>query len=666
MFVQCIPDSPLPILPTARRLICFLFCALAAAGAAFPAAAQDAAPAQTIWRLLDYMSVDYPGAVADGTVINASEFAEMNEFAGQVRTRMEAMPATSAKAGLVVRAAALQRLVGAHEDGPVVTRTARALAADLIVAYPVPLAPTALPDRARGAALYAENCSSCHGVAGRGDGSMAAQLDPHPIAFTDASRARQRSPFALYQVIDQGIDGTAMPSFAHLSAQDRWDLAYYVGAFAFTDVTAGERIWTSTPALHGRVPDLKTLSSLTAASLDDVASPADANAVVGYLRTHPETLTQSRPLTLDIARQKLRASLQAYQAGQHTQARDLALAAYLDGIEPVEPVLAARAGALKGRIEVAMGGLRSAMAAEAPLTTVQAQVRSIESLLDEADGVLAPDQATGISSFVGAFTILLREGLEALLIVVAILAFLKKAERPDMLRYVHGGWTSALAAGALTWAVATFFIGVSGASRELTEGFGSLFAAVVLLSVGIWMHGKSQADAWQRYIREKLTAVLTARSAWVLFGFTFVVVYREVFETILFYATLWAQGNGGAVLAGAGSAIVVLAAIGWTMLRYSRTLPIGTFFAYSSALIAVLAVVLSGKGVAALQEAGLISVNRLAGFPSIDWLGVSPTREGVIAQVATGLVVAVGFWLNSRPRKPQIDAGDAANAPTES
>src|SRR3546814_11197385 len=83
-----------------------------------------------------------------------------------------------------------------------------------------------------------------------------------------------------------------------------------------------------------------------------------------------------------------------------------------------------------------------------------------------------------------------------------MIAFLRKAERSDVLPYVHAGWIGALAAGGVTWAVATYAIGVSGASRELTEGFGSIFAAVVLLSVGIWMHGKAQADQRQRIGRE--------------------------------------------------------------------------------------------------------------------------------------------------------------------
>src|SRR3546814_3784447 len=89
-----------------------------------------------------------------------------------------------------------------------------------------------------------------------------------------------------------------------------------------------------------------------------------------------------------------------------------------------------------------------------------------------------------------------------------MMAFLRKTGRTDVMGYVHGGWVSALAAGGLTWFVATYFIGVSGASRELTEGFGSLFAAIILISIGIWMHGKSNAEAWQRYIKEKISAAL--------------------------------------------------------------------------------------------------------------------------------------------------------------
>jgi len=351
---------------------------------------------------------------------------------------------------------------------------------------------------------------------------------------------------------------------------------------------------------------------------------------------------------LTLARLRLQQSREAYRAGDQSRARDLALSAYLDGFEPSEPAIAVRDAALLRDVETAMTNLRAAIGNKAAVADVDASNARVVALFDRVEAVLNPTEADGGAGFLGAFTILLREGLEALLIVVTMLAFLRKAERVDMTRYVHIGWVSALLAGAATWAVATNLIQISGASREMTEGFGSLIAAVVLIGVGIWMHGKGQADAWQIYIKEKLSQALTKKSAWFLFAMAFVVVYREVFETILFFTALWSQGEGVAMLAGAAAAIVFLAGIAWVMLRYSRRLPIGKFFSWSAILMAALAVVLTGKGVAGLQEAGLVDV-RSAAVPRIDILGLYPTWEGVIAQSLVILALVVGFWRASRP-----------------
>lgn len=125
-------------------------------------------------------------------------------------------------------------------------------------------------------------------------------------------------------------------------------------------------------------------------------------------------------------------------------------------------------------------------------------------------------------------------------------------------------------------------------------------------------------------------------------------VYREVFETILFYIAIWNEKNAGAILAGAGAAVVALAVTAWALLRYGRALPVGKFLAYSSALIAILCVVLMGKGVSALQEAGWLPVNQLAGFLRIEVLGVYPTIQGIAAQVATAALLLIGFRYNQR------------------
>ena len=266
---------------------------------------------------------------------------------------------------------------------------------------------------------------------------------------------------------------------------------------------------------------------------------------------------------------------------------------------------------------------------------------------------MAPEAASEISTFLGAFTILLREGIEAILVVIAMIAFVKKSQRSEVLPYIHGGWIAALFAGVATWVVATYFVSISGASREMTEGIGALLAAVILVSVGIWMHGKSQAEEWRRYIQEKMGKALSRGSAWFLFGLAFVVVYREAFETILFYAALWNPQSSGIILAGALSAVALLALIAWAMLRYSRKLPITQFFRYSAILIAILALILAGKGVGAFQEAGVLSATFIAGLPRLAELGFFPTVETIGAQLLTLLALIAGFRVSRSPSGPQ-------------
>ncbi len=642
-----------------RRLV-----AVVALLLALPSAAQEASPVQTAWRLLDYIAVDYTEAVRGGRVVNEAEYAEMTEFAGTARDLLAGLPASDARARLIADADRLKQLIAAKAAPEKVAASARGLARELLAAHPLPLAPASPPDPARGAQLYASQCASCHGLSGDGHGPAAAGLDPPPIAFTDFDRARQRSVFALYQVIEQGIDGTSMPSFAALPAQDRWALAFHVGQLAFPADTAraGEKEWSTNAAAREALPNLEALTQVTPAALAERLGQANADAITAYLRNQPDAILPKAETSLALARTRLAESVAAYEAGNRRRATDLALSAYLDGFEPVEPVLAARNGSLMAQIEGAMGELRARISRGAPPAEVRAQAEMVTTLFAEAETEIAPEQASPTSSFVGAFTVLLREGLEALLIVIAIVAFLRKSNRTDVLPYVHGGWVAALAAGVGTWWAATRLVDISGASRELTEGFGALFAAAVLLWVGIWMHGKSNAQAWQAYIRDKLDRALSKRSAWFLFGLAFLIVYREVFETILFYAALWSQGGGAALLAGAGAGAALLAVIAWAMLRYSRKLPITQFFAWSSALIAVLAVVLAGKGVSAIQEAGLLNVAPLPFVPRIEILGLYPTVQGVLLQIATLVALLIGFWLNNRraPRDPARPAASGA------
>ncbi|MFA6230583.1 MAG: cytochrome c/FTR1 family iron permease [Rhodanobacter sp.] len=634
----------------------WLLLAIAPARALSLSAPGNDAVVQQTWQMLDYLATDYAGAVKDGAVTSPSEYAEMQEFAGTARQRLRSLPRDNGSATLLTQADALIDAIDARKPAPEVARMAHALGDALLQNYPVTTAPTQAPDLARGAMLYQQSCAACHGASGHGDGPAGRQLDPPPIDFTDQSRADQRSALSLYEVISQGVKGTAMTSYAmQLSTQDRWALAYYVGSLAYPAATAtAAAAWQGDATTRQRIADLKDLSHVRVNALAETIGTEQARAIVGQLRRHPETL-QTSSRGLELARSQLAASVKAYQSGNSSEATRLALSAYLDGVEPVEPVLNARDPELRVTVETAMGAYRTALSRQTPVGEIRDRAASIDALLQRAQ--LATTQSAGepAAVFLGAFTILVREGLEALLVVVALLAFLGKAGRTAAVRYVHAGWTSALVAGGLTWAAASYVISISGAGRELTEGLSSLFAAAVLISVGLWMHQKSIGGRWQRYLKEKMTAALSRRSAWFLFALAFISVYREVFETILFYAALWNDGEHGWLLGGIAAGALVLGAVAWVLMRGSRRLPLATFFAASSALIAVLALVLTGKGVAALQEAGWVAVSPLP-LPRIGLLGVYPTSQSMLAQALVLVLLILGFAWNLRQRRDR--AGD--------
>jgi high-affinity iron transporter len=623
--------------------------ALVAFGWAASAQAQapDAAlGARQLWQLIDYVAVDYGGAVEHGKVASESEYAEMQDFTDNATKQIAALPAHPAKPAISAAIADLRGAVMGKAEAEEVKRLAHRANELLIAAYPIPVAPKALPNLAHGASLYAAQCASCHGATGGGDGTLAATLDPKPIAFSDQHRAQSRSLMALYQVVSQGVAGTSMPNFSSLSEADRWDLAFFVGGLSF-DAAArarGEKLWKADAALRAHFPDFAAVTTSTQEAVAAKVGMETARDVTAYIRSKPGDATAHQQSGLALSRARLADSLAALHAGDRVAATRLGLSAYLDGFEPIEPMVGARNKSLLAAVESAMLGYRSAVA-NGSLTEAEAKARELTQLFTYVESELGDAKADPMTTFVGALTILLREGVEALLIVIGIIAFLRKAERKDVLPHVHAGWMGALVAGMLTWLAATYLVTISGASREVSEGVGSVFAALVLLSVGLWMHQKSSAGRWQEYLSGKLSAAMTRRTAWSLFALSFIAVYREVFETVLFYSALAADGNGGALLAGFVAAVVLLALIAWALLRSSARMPIGKFFSFTSGFVAVLAVILMGKGVAALQEAGWIGVTPI-NFPRIDMLGVLPTAETLGTQAIILAILVAGFGFN--------------------
>ena len=636
------------------RVVALFIASCAALGGAManPTASSEQQVRQ-LWQLMDYVAVDYSGAVANGVVISDLEYQEMREFTDSALSQSKALPTHASREQLVALASELGDAVKQKAAPDRVAALAHKASSLLLASYPIPVAPRSAPDLAQGQRLYMTQCATCHGATGAGDGPAAKQLEPKPIAFTDKERARARSLLALYQVTSLGVDGTSMPSFKALPEQDRWALAFYVGTLSFEPAAKerGAALLQKDAQVRAALQDLTAVTTATENSLTQRLGAAKATDALAFARSQPQAIAGAQLVGIPLARGQMRASLNAFEAGNAAEATRLALSAYLDGFEPLEAALESRNKDLLVDVERNMQLYRVAVSAK-QAEEVAAKARRLDQLFSQVEGELSAGRNDAMTSFVAALTILLREGVEAMLIVIAMIAFLRKAERPEALRYVHGGWIAALAAGGVTWAVATYVVGISGASREVTEGLSSLLAAAVLLSVGLWMHQKSSAGRWQAFLRDKLSAAMTKRSAWALFLLAFIAVYREVFETVLFFSALAADGHSTALLGGLVAGLALLAILAFVFLRTSARMPIGQFFALSSILVAVLAVVLAGKGISGLQEAGWLSATPMGAW-RVPALGIYPTLQTAVAQTAVLLAALFGFSLNAlRARQP--------------
>jgi high-affinity iron transporter len=615
--------------------------------------AADSPSVQLLVHILDYLAVDYGGAVKDGTVADEGEYKEQLDFAAQARELIPRLAPRAESADLTTQADRLVGLVRDKASAAQVAAQAGELRWAVIRAYRVDVAPKRPPDLRVGAALYAANCGVCHGAEGRGDGPGASGLDPKPRNFHDRDRMAQLSLYSLYSTIALGVRGTAMVGFPALSDDQRWALAFYVAGLGDSSAERqrGMALWKAGKSREA-FGDLASIATRSERELEARYGP-DAPPLVAFLRSEPDALGATGNAALNTSLRLLRESREAYRAGRAREAQDLAVSSYLDGFELAEASLDAVDHRLRAEGEAAMLRYRALIRDGAPLAEVEGQAAKIEALLGRARSALEVGGLSPGAAFASAFIILLREGLEAFLVVAALIAILVKSGRRDVLPWVHGGWIAALLVGAATWWFASYTMSVSGATRETTEGVTALLAAAVLLYVGFWMHGKSHAQRWQQFLEHRLAGALSAKTMGALALVSFLAVYREVFETVLFYQALAAQAGPDAawpLLGGLGAAALTLLVLGWIIVRSSLSMPLGLFFGVSSVLIGLLAVVFAGKGVAALQEAGVLPIHGVA-LPSLPLAGVYPNIEGLLVQAVLLVIVAVGFaWMSRTPR----------------
>jgi high-affinity iron transporter len=605
--------------------------------------------AQKIVHILDYIAVEYGNIVQDGRITDQDEYEEQREFSQQLTLLVNLLPQAADISVMKVYAHQLSQTIEQRGTGDKVAELCNIMSLKIIEMFQVGVAPRVAPKLENADKLFLENCAVCHGEQGYGDGPRAAVLQPAPANFHDRERQQHRSVFSLYNTISLGVDGTAMPAFSELTSQQRWQLAFYVSNFFASDVerAKGEAFLAETKSR----PAIKNLRQLAQTTPAQVAGEygADSMAELAYLRSKPAELQEQTIAPLQVAEDSLRASLLAYQNGDKQSAYDLAVAAYLDGFELAEVRLDSADPELRQQIESAMLQYRDMIKHDASIVEVQEAHKKIAELLSSAHQTLHTSNLSSSVNFLSALLTLLREGVEAILILAAISAVLIKTGRSDMIRYIHYGWIFALLLGGITWFVAGHFLNISGANREMTEGITALASAAMLIYVGFWLHKQTYAMHWQHFIRVKVSSSLTNSALTGLAAVAFIAVYREVFESILFFHTLWLQTNPeghNQILSGMITAAVLLVLIAWGVFKFSVRLPLKLFFRVNSVFLYLLAIVFAGKGIAALQEAGKLRVDPVHFF-EIDALGIFPNLESLGIQ-AMMIAIAVSLYIMSR------------------
>ncbi|MGH7584603.1 MAG: FTR1 family iron permease, partial [Gemmatimonadales bacterium] len=447
-----------------------------------------------------------------------------------------------------------------------------------------------------------------------------------------------------------------MPAFeTQLSAADRWAVALYASTLR-----------QARPS--GTVPpELQAFPSVAVLTDSEVLAALGAGATAGRLAAvrdfQPATGgTAASAAIFATVRGQIARSVALARSGQPKVAADTAFDAYME-FEKVEGDVRARDASLASDLEAAFATLRTRAAGGATANELDTVQRDIAALLERAERVVS-DRMSPTNLFIQSLVIMLREGFEAILIIGALIAFLVKAGAAHRRRDIHIGVGAAVAMSLLTAVLLETVFVLSSAHREALEGATMLVAVVVLFYVSYWLLSKIEVAKWTAFVKRRLNVAVSGGSAFALALAAFLAVYREGFETVLFYKALLVEAGPlsttflpvtAGILIGAAALAVVYVAIN----RWGVRIPLKPFFAVTSGFLYYMAFVFAGKGVAELQEGRIISETILLGWPRFPALGIYPTVESMAAQGLLALLAVVAVvWLFTRRRSGKAPPPD--------
>lgn len=297
---------------------------------------------------------------------------------------------------------------------------------------------------------------------------------------------------------------------------------------------------------------------------------------------------------------------------------------------------------------------------EKDMVTAKAYLRStpVESdkalkVIEKMHGYLSGLNGATSYSTIDVITIILREGLEALLVVIALLGFLKKSGQDDKKNWVYGGVLTGLFV-SITLAITVKLIFTSGAfgnNNFLIAGWTGVFAAVMLLYVSYWLHSKSNVSEWNSYIKDKSTKALATGSLFSLGFLAFLAVFREGTETVLFYIGMASSISLTDLVLGIVIGAGILIIIALLVLTVGLKIPMRPFFTVSSLLVFYLGIKFTGMGINSLQLAGVLPPTTADWLPTISWLAIYPSLASTIPQITIVIIAIAMLILNNRKKQ---------------
>ncbi|MGV7221307.1 MAG: FTR1 family protein [Nitrospinales bacterium] len=587
------------------------------------------AKVKKIVMMLNIVKKEYEAGISKGKIINAAEYEESQVFLEQAFDRYKSISALGKNPAniksLEDRFISLTKSIKNKVDHTEVNIAANGINSDILKDFEIKLSqsPTQPVSLKNGRKIYFSTCHVCHGASGNGAGPLAAQLNPKPAIFTDpgATGNEETTPFDNFQIISVGIANTGMVGWAdQYSESELWDVTYFIRTFSNEDV---------------KLP-------LIAASMENNEGDVGSKKAVKVINEVKGLLKQS---------------LAAYENKKTKESAELAFDSYL-AYENLESGLIGKKKELGLKLESSFGRLQAEIKREASLEHIQKISGEIDTNLSEALVVLT--EKIGFAGlFLQSFSIIVREGFEAILIIAALIAFLIKSRNEGKLKAIYMGSIAGIIGSFITAYIVHEILNLSVTSQEVLEGWIMLVAVVVLFWVSYWLVSKIEAQKWQSYITSKMRQAIGTGSLFTLGLVAFLSVYREGFETVLFYKALYlyAGTNTEGIIPGFLAGTVVLAGVYYLINQLGVRVPIKWFFIVTSVFLYYMAFTFMGKGLHELQMGEILSITPAHFMPTISWLGIYPTWETFIGQMI--LVAAYVFALvYTFGIKPEITAKD--------